>query len=126
MSVFIFEVNIILEHYAFICHLQHTYKSIPRRRPRHTVCAILKTKSWQQSGDPYVLLLWNRRTFRSLYTTKQATEFINLHCQHAVFQSKECCIHVKHDPIKRKICAIHYKEIFGVFIPKTATNITIT
>ena len=75
--------------YALICHLQHTWKSIQRWRPPHTVCAILQTTNWQQSGDLYVLLLWNRRTYRSLYTTKQATEFINLHCQHTVFQSKE-------------------------------------
>lgn len=94
MSAFIFKVNTLLEHYAFICHLQHTWTSILRWRPPHTVCAILQTINWQQSGDLYVLLLWNRQIYRSLYTTKQATEFINLHCQHRVFQSKECWIHV--------------------------------
>jgi hypothetical protein len=43
-----------------------------------------------------------RLQYRSLHTTKQATEFINLRCKHRVFLSKECCIHVKHDSNKWK------------------------
>jgi hypothetical protein len=40
----------------------------------------------------YILLLWNKRTHRFLYTTKQPTDYTNHYGQHRVSQSKKCCI----------------------------------
>jgi len=59
-----------------------------------------------------------------MYTTKQATEFINLQQQHSVFQSQECCIYRSNKTLFVEICATHHEATLSALITETATNIT--